>query len=207
MIHQNRRKELLSKLDDNAVVIVSTNSEQKRNSDVNYPFRPDSSFWYLTGFIEPDAIAVFSKNNYSIFLQPKDKTKEIWNGKRLGVELAPKALLANHAYDINTFLDEIKSLVDKDSSVHFDAPTTGGWKDFSSTNTLNESISSIFKNKMKPLNPYLSEMRLIKDPSEIKNMQAAANLASKAHIKAMLKTKPGLYEHHISAEFDSEFRN
>mgnify|MGYP003905901659 CR=1 FL=1 len=52
------------KLDDNAVVIVSTNSEQKRNSDVNYPFRPDSSFWYLTGFIEPDAIAVFSKNNY-----------------------------------------------------------------------------------------------------------------------------------------------
>ena len=206
MIHQNRRKELLSKLDDNAVVIVSTNSEQKRNSDVNYPFRPDSSFWYLTGFIEPDAIAVFSKNDYSIFLNPKDKTKEIWNGKRLGVELAPKALLANQAYDIDTFLDEIKSLVDKDSSVHFDAPTTGGWKDISSTNILNESISSIFKNKMKPLNPYLSEMRLIKDPSEIKNMQAAANLASKAHIKAMLKTKPGLYEHHISAEFDSEFR-
>jgi len=206
MIHQNRRKELLSKLDKNAVVIVSTNSEQKRNSDVNYPFRPDSSFWYLTGFIEPDAIAVFSKNDYSIFLNPKDKTKEIWNGKRLGVELAPKALLANQAYDIDTFLDEIKSLVDKDSSVHFDAPTTGDWKDISSTNILNESISSIFKNKMKPLNPYLSEMRLIKDPSEIKNMQAAANLASKAHVQAMLKTKPGLYEHHISAEFDSEFR-
>ena len=74
MIHQNRRKELLSKLDNNAVVIVSTNSEQKRNSDVNYPFRPDSSFWYLTGFIEPDAIAVFSKNDYSVFLNPKDKT-------------------------------------------------------------------------------------------------------------------------------------
>ena len=207
MIHQNRRKELLSKLDNNAVVIVSTNSEQKRNSDVNYPFRPDSSFWYLTGFIEPDAIAVFSKNDYSIFLKPKDKTKEIWNGKRLGVELAPKALLANQAYDIDTFLDEIESLVDKDSSVHFDAPTTGGWKDISSTNIHKESISLIFKNKIRPLNPYLSEMRLIKDPSEIKNMQAAANLASKAHIKAMLKTKPGLYEHHISAEFDSEFRN
>ena len=94
MIHQNRRKELLSKLDDNAVVIVSTNSEQKRNSDVNYPFRPDSSFWYLTGFIEPDAIAVFSKNDYSIFLKPKDKTKEIWNGKRLGVELAPEGLIS-----------------------------------------------------------------------------------------------------------------
>jgi len=85
MIHQKRRQELLSRLCDNAVVIVSSNSEQKRNGDVNYPFRPDSSFWYLTGFTEPDAIAVFSKKNYSIFLRPKDKTKEIWNGKRLGV--------------------------------------------------------------------------------------------------------------------------
>ena len=111
MIHQNRRKELLSKLDDNAVVIVSTNSEQKRNSDVNYPFRPDSSFWYLTGFIEADAIAVFSKNNYTIFLKPKDITKEIWNGLRLGVEMAPKTLLANNAYDIDTFLDKIESLL------------------------------------------------------------------------------------------------
>ena len=94
MIHKKRREELLSILGDDAVVIVSTNSEQKRNSDVNYPFRPDSSFWYLTGFIEPDAIAVFSKNNYSIFLRPKDKTQEIWNGVRLGVDLAPETLIS-----------------------------------------------------------------------------------------------------------------
>jgi len=107
MIHQKRRQELLSRLSDNAVVIVSSNSEQKRNSDVNYPFRPDSSFWYLTGFTEPDAIAVFSKKNYSIFLRPKDKTKEIWNGKRLGVKSAPKVLLADNAYSIDEFLKKI----------------------------------------------------------------------------------------------------
>ena len=92
MIHQKRRQELLSRLPEEAVVIVSTNSEQKRNSDVCYPFRPDSNFWYLTGFEEPDAIAVFSKNNYTMYLRPKDQTKEIWNGVRLGVDLAPKTL-------------------------------------------------------------------------------------------------------------------
>ena len=68
MIHQKRRQELLSRLSKDAVVIVSTNSEQKRNSDVCYPFRPDSNFWYLTGFEEPDAIAVFSEKNYSVFV-------------------------------------------------------------------------------------------------------------------------------------------
>ena len=206
MIHQNRRKELLSKLDDNAVVIVSTNSEQKRNSDVNYPFRPDSNFWYLTGFIEPDAIAVFSKNNYTIFLKPKDVTKEIWNGLRLGVEMAPKTLLANNAYDIDTFLDKIESLLTSESSLYFDAPGNSGWKDVSSTNKLNQSIALKFRNRTQLLDPYLSEMRLIKDSTEIQHMQTAADLASKAHMQAMTRTRPGLYEYHITAEFDTLFR-
>jgi len=207
MIHKKRREELLSKLGDDAVVIVSTNSEQKRNSDVNFPFRPDSSFWYLTGFIEPDAIAVFSKNNYSIFLRPKDKTQEIWNGVRLGVDLAPQTLLVDHAYDIGTFTDEIKILINTESSLYFDKPTSDGWKNRASTNILNKTIASIFSSSIQPLNPYLSEMRLIKDATEVKSMQTAANLASKAHMKAMVRTQPGLYEYNIAAEFDSIFKN
>jgi len=197
MIHQKRRQELLSRLSDNAVVIVSSNSEQKRNSDVNYPFRPDSSFWYLTGFTEADAIAVFSKKNYSIFLRPKDKTKEIWNGKRLGVKSATKVLLADNAYSIDDFLKTIHKLIDKNNLVYFD--------DFS-TNKLNENITSILANVAKSLNPVISEMRLIKDSNEIQNMQTAANLAAKAHMTAMTKVSPGLYEYHVAAEIDAEFR-
>jgi len=197
MIHQKRRKELLSKLSENAVVIVSSNSEQKRNSDVNYPFRPDSSFLYLTGFTEPDAIAVFSKKNYSIFLRPKDKTKEIWNGKRLGVKSATQVLLADNAYSIDDFLKTIHKLIDKNNLVYFD--------DFS-TNKLNENITSILTNVAKSLNPVISEMRLIKDSNEIQNMQTAANLAAKAHMTAMTKVSPGLYEYHVAAEIDAEFR-
>ena len=197
MIHQKRRQELLSRLSDNAVVIVSSNSEQKRNSDVNYPFRPDSSFWYLTGFTEPDAIAVFSNKNYSIFLRQKDKTKEIWNGKRLGVKAAPKVLLADNAYSIDDFLKTIHKLIDKNNFVYFD--------DFS-TNKLNENITSILANVAKSLNPVISEMRLIKDSTEIQNMQTAANLTAKAHMTAMTKVSPGLYEYNVAAEIDAEFR-
>jgi len=197
MIHQKRRQELLSRLSDNALVIVSSNSEQKRNSDVNYPFRPDSSFWYLTGFTEPDAIAVFSKKNYSIFLRPKDKTKEIWNGKRLGVKSAPKVLLADNAYSIDDFIKTIHKLINKINLVYFDN---------SSTNKLNENITSILAKTTKSLNPAISEMRLIKDSTEIQNMQTAANLTAKAHMTAMTKVSPGLYEYHISAEIDAEFR-
>jgi len=207
MIHQKRREELLSMLGHDAVVIVSTNSEQKRNSDVSYPFRPDSNFWYLTGFTEPDAIAVFSKENYAMFLRPKDEAKEIWNGIRLGVELAPETLLTDQAYDIGTFFDNIDSLIKKGSVIYYDAPGSGGWKDNSSTNIHNQRINSLFERELKPLNPYISEMRLIKDKDEVKNMQDAANLASEAHMNAMKAAIPGLYEHNIASGFDSHFRN
>ncbi|MDC0198231.1 aminopeptidase P N-terminal domain-containing protein [Candidatus Thioglobus sp.] len=206
MIHQKRRQELLSRLSKGAVVIVSTNSEQKRNSDVCYPFRPDSNFWYLTGFEEPDAIAVFSEKNYSVFLRPKDETKEIWNGLRLGVDLAPKKLLADQAFDIDKFFEKIHSLINNKSVIYFDAPGNGGWKDNSSTNIHNHKINSIYESVLHPLNPHISEMRLIKDKNEVKNMQKAANLAADAHLKAMKLSQPGLFEYHITAGFDSNFR-
>ena len=207
MIHQKRREELLSMLGRDAVVIVSTNSEQKRNSDVTYPFRPDSNFWYLTGFTEPDAIAVFSKESYVMFLRPKDETKEIWNGIRLGVALAPETLLVDQAYDIDTFFDNIDSFTQKRSVIYFDAPGSGGWKDNSSTNIYNQRIHSLFESSLKPLNPCISEMRLIKDKEEVKNMQDAADLASEAHMSAMRVASPGLYEHNVASVFDSQFTN
>jgi len=195
MIHQKRRQELLSRLEDNALVIVCTNSELQRNADVTFPFRPDSSFWYLTGFIEPDAIAVFSKNNYSIFLRPKDKTKEIWNGKRLGAEAAPEVLLADNAYSIEEFAEQLDDIINDKTVLYFDN---------NSTNILAQDIAST--DSIKPLLPYLSEMRLLKDEMEIKNMQTSADLAATAHTQAMTKVKPGMFEYEIAALFDSEFK-
>ena len=196
MIHQKRRQELLRKLEHNAVIIVSTNSEQKRNGDVNYPFRPDSNFWYLTGFTEPDAVAVISKENYSVFLRPKDQKKEIWDGKRLGIKMAPEKLLANKAYPIESLLAEIKILTNKDKIIYFDD---------SSTNLINKSIISTLGQSFKSLNPYLSEMRLKKDQDEINKMKLSSKICAEAHMKAMKTVKPGMYEYQVAAIFDSEF--
>ena len=195
MIHQKRRQELLNLLDDNALVIVCTNSELQRNADVTFPFRPDSSFWYLTGFQEPDAIAVFSKNNYSILLRAKDKNKEIWNGKRLGVADAPKVLLADNAYSIEDFTEKLQPLINSATVIYYDD---------NSTNMMREDIASNYDTKA--LLPYLSEIRLIKDSVEIEKMQNSANLAVKAHTKTMKTVKSGMFEYEITALFDAEFK-
>jgi len=196
MIHQNRRKELLSQLDDNCVIIISTNPEQFRNGDVTFPFRPHSDFFYLTGFHEPEAVAIISKNSYSMFLRPKDKTREIWDGVRLGLADAPSTLKLEHAFDINQLETQLEKLIPSESSVYFDEKPC----------KLDSQIANILS-KYNPisLQESLHEMRLIKGASEIEIMQKAADISSAAHTLAMAQVSPGMFEYELQSVFDAHF--
>jgi Xaa-Pro aminopeptidase len=196
MIHQKRRISLLKQLDDNAVVIISTNPQQQRSGDTSFPFRPNSNFYYLTGFKEPEAVAVFSNNNYTIFLRPKDKEREIWDGKRLGVDDAPKALNADKSHSINMIQELITDIIEKDCAVFFDPDS----------NEIDSNISEALTNhEFKSVIPYINEMRLFKDSNEISLMKKSANISVKAHELAMKKTKPGLHEYEVQSIFDGHF--
>jgi len=197
MIHQNRRKELLSQLDDGALVIVSTNPEQLRNGDVHYPFRPHSDFWYLTGFTEPGTVAVFSKESYTIFLRDKDPAREIWDGKRLGVSDAPQALKADKAYAIDELKVQLPKLIANATSVHYD---------FKPCTLDDEIIEILAKTNYQSLAKHVHEMRLIKDDSEVGLMQKAADISVAAHQLTMQQTKADLFEYEIASIFDAEFR-
>ena len=196
MIHQNRRKELLSQLDDNAVIVISTNPEQFRNGDVTFPFRPHSDFFYLTGFQEAEAVAVISHNNYTLFLRDKDATREIWDGARLGLADAPKKLMLDNAFNINTLKEQLPQLITPKSLVYYDAKPC---------NFDAEITDLLAKHSIKSLQDPLHEMRLIKDESEIDSMQKAANISVTAHEQAMKQIKPGMFEYELQSVFDAHF--
>ena len=197
MIHQNRRKELLSQLDEGALVIISTNPEQLRNGDVHYPFRPHSDFWYLTGFTEPQAVAVFSKDTYTIFLRDKDPAREIWDGKRLGVSDAPQALKADKAYSIDELKTQLPKLIADAATLYYD---------FKPCTLDDEIIQHLAKTQYQSLATYAHEMRLIKDAGEIELMQKAADISVNAHQLAMQQTHADLLEFEVASVFDAEFR-
>ncbi len=197
MVYKNRQNKLLSQLDDGALVIVSTNPKQLRNGDVHYPFRPHSDFWYLTGFTEPQAIAVFTKECYIMFLQEKNRMHEIWNGECLGVNDAAKILGTDQAYPINTLKARLPLLIKDATTVYYD---------FKSCALDDEIIKCLKDTPTQSLAKYLHEMRLHKDKYEIKLMQKSADISVLAHQIAMQKTKPGLFEYELVSIFDANFR-
>ncbi|RUA06019.1 MAG: Xaa-Pro aminopeptidase [Gammaproteobacteria bacterium] len=197
MTNQHRQKKLLSQLKDGALVIIATNPEQTRNGDVHYPFRPHSDFWYLTGFTEPESVAVFSREGYTIFLREKDQKRQIWDGERLGVKSALEVLKADYAYSIDALKIQLPQLIKNATTVYYD---------FKPCKLDDDIMECLATTQTQSLGEYLHEMRLIKDDNEIALMQKAADISVETHQLAMQQTAPKLFEYEIASIFDGNFR-
>ena len=198
----------------NGVAIVTTSSHQTRNGDVMFQFRPDSDFYYLTHFPESDAIAIISpgrpEGEFVLFCRERDPEKELWDGRRVGIESAVSDYGADQAFPIDEFHQILPQFLDNRERVY---TIMGQYPDFDHDILMN--ISEVRNRRRRgvlapweyvDLRHILHEMRLFKKYEEIKVMRAAAKLASSGHIRAMRRTKPGKYEYQIQAELECEFR-
>ena len=98
------REALLAAMGKGSAAVLRTGGEITRSRDTHFPFRPDSDFWYLTAFAEPDAVLVLAPEHESgpfvLFVRPRDPEMETWNGRRAGVEGAREQFGADSAYPI-----------------------------------------------------------------------------------------------------------
>ena len=107
-IYKNRRNNLKDLLPENSVLLIPGADTQYRNADSSFPFRQDSNFYYMSGFCEPASLMAIVNNkdgiNSIVFVPPKDKLKEIWDGYRAGPIGAVEDFLFDKAFD-NTHID------------------------------------------------------------------------------------------------------
>lgn len=194
-----RRKKVFAQMQDNSAFIIFTETEKRRNNDCNYHFRPDSYFWYLTGFAEPESALLLIKRDgeyeSTIFLRKKDREKEIWTGRRLGVEAAPETLKVDAACEIE-HLAKIFAEKTQNLTACYYAQGYQAWGD--------KVVNAQFKEVI-DWRPMLSEMRLIKSTAEIALIQQACHISALAHIRAMKQTRPNRYEMEIEGEIQHEF--
>ncbi len=188
-VFEERREIFLKKLNGKAAIIPGANLV-KHHADCEYPFRQDSNFWYLTGFDEPDAIALFLSHKpkgerFILFVSPKDVISEVWHGFRWGLEGAEKNFKADKAHAINEFKDLLQIYIAGSEELVFSIGKHSRIEkivlEIFSQQIDNRSRSGIGANSIESPEIYLNEMRLIKSEFEINRMREAAQISAEAH--------------------------
>ncbi len=211
--YATRRKILRERIGRDAVAIVLAAPERLRSRDTHHPYRQDSDFYYLTGFPEPEAVAVFAPGRdageYLLFCRPRDPAREIWDGRRAGPEGAVRDYGADQAFTIAELGQVLPELLGSRRQVYY---TLGSRKSFDRRLAvwLNALRAQSRRGVNAPpeliaLDALLHELRLIKSSEELELMRRAAGISAQAHRRAMQSCRPGRYEYQLAAEIRHEF--
>ena len=206
-----RRQHLMDIMGPDTIAVLP--NAPVANRDVDYPYRSDSSFHYLTGFDEPESVLVLipgrEHGEYILFCRERDLDKEIWDGYRAGQEGAIAEFGADDSYPISDLDDILPGLLEGKEKVYY---TMGNQPSFDQhmVSWLNHLRQAARSGKHSPteiieLEHCLNELRLFKSSQEIKAMKQAASISAQAHIRAMQFTKPGKWEYEVEAEIIHEF--
>ncbi|RMG30598.1 MAG: Xaa-Pro aminopeptidase [Gammaproteobacteria bacterium] len=212
--HARRRRQLMRMMGRDSIALLPTAPERPRNRDVHYPYRPDSDFYYLTGFPEPEAVLVLvpgrREGEALLFCRDRDPEREIWTGRRAGPEGAVEHYGMDDAFPIGDIDDILPGLLENRERVYY---TMGVYPEFDQRviGWLNRIRAASRSGVHAPaefvaLEHLLHDMRLYKSAAELRLMRRAARIAARAHVRAMRACRPGLMEYALQAEFDHEFR-
>ena len=205
--------EFMRRMQRNSVAIIPAAREATRSNDTHYRFRQDSDFFYLTGFEEPDAVAVIKPGEthpYVLFVRPRDPEREIWDGRRAGVEGAKSEFGAGEAFPVDEFDGKLSEVLNGAEVLYYRLGVNSELDD-----KIIREIARMRALNRKPIHPpqtiidpatIVHELRVVKSPQELEIMQQAADIAAEAHCEAMKAVRPGMREYEIEALIEQVFR-
>ncbi|MEP7074953.1 MAG: aminopeptidase P N-terminal domain-containing protein, partial [Acidobacteriota bacterium] len=211
---RDQLKRFIEKMEVNSIAIIPAAHETTRSYDTEFRFRQDSDFWYLTGFPEPDTVAVIepdTKKPFTMYVRPRDPEMETWFGRREGVDGAVKNYAADKAFPIDKFAADLGKLLDGYDTLYYRFGV-----DEKLDQIILKYLSGQRQRRLKTAYPphtiidptmITGEMRLRKAPDEVDLMQKAATISAEAHILAMKKTRPGMNEFQVESMIEAYFRD
>jgi Xaa-Pro aminopeptidase len=208
-----RRRNLMAQMEPDSIAVLPAAPERTRNRDVEYPYRQDSDFWYLTGFPEPEAVMVLlpgrEHGEYVLFCRERDPAMEIWNGFRAGPDGACSDYDADDAFPISDIDEILPGLIEGRERVYYDLGRDAGFDQrlMHWVNSIRERVRSGAHppGEYLALGHHLHDMRLFKSAAELRVMRRAAEISAGAHMRAMRNVQPGMFEYQLEAEYLHEF--
>ena len=211
--YQQRREKLMAKIGNGTAIFRSAPMAVMHN-DVEYTYRQDSDFFYLTGFNEPQAVAVLTphhpEHRFVLFVQPKNREKEVWTGYLCGVDAAKEMYGADAAYPIAELDEKLPQYLEKADRIYYHLGRDRTFNDKILTHY--QSLLRTYPKRgigptgIEDTGTILSSMRLVKSQPELQLMRQAADIAVEAHNRAREFTAPGRYEYEIQAEIEHTFK-
>ncbi len=208
-----RRRQFLSMVGRGGVAILPAAPERPRNKDTLYPYRQDSDFYYLTGFNEPDAVAVFvpgrADGEFLLFCRDRDPTREQWDGPRAGQEGAIAQFGADQALPIAEVDELLPAMLEQSERIYY---SVGSQTEFDQRllgwlgQLRARGQAAHVPDELVALDHLLHEMRLLKSRREVAALRRAGRIAVEAHRRAMTAVRPGWYEYQLEAELGYVFR-
>ena len=209
-----RRRQLMRMMGPDGIAILPAAPVRPRSRDVEHRYRQDSDFYYLTGFAEPESVAVLvpgrDAGEYLLFCRERDADRELWDGRRAGPEGAVERFDADDAFPIDDIDDILPGIMESCSRVYY---TMGVYAEFDAriAEWVNSLRSRVARGVHTPqefvaLDHLLHDMRLYKSRAEISAMRKSAKVAVAAHRRAVQAIRPGRFEYEVEAEYMHEFR-
>lgn len=208
-----RRQRLIEIMGEDSIAVLPNAVVSNRNRDVDYIFRSDSNFHYLSGFDEPESLIVIvpgrPHGEYLLFCRERNLDKEIWDGYRAGQEGAVEKYGADDSYPFSDLNDILPGLLEGKEKVFYTMGNVPSF-DHRMVGWLNHLRNASRQGMHSPteiveLDHVLNELRLFKSSAEIKAMRKAAEISVQAHIRAMKFTQTGKWEYQVEAEIIHEF--
>lgn len=213
-VFAERRKRFLEALGPDAAALVVAAPTRNRSNDTDYDYRANSDLWYLTGFEEPGAAALFlpghGEHAFVLFLRDRDPAMEIWDGLRAGVERAPETVGCDKALDVTSLDAQLPALIAGRERLFYGL---GIYPEMDkrvirAMQGARRRTRKVLATPHTIVNPegILHEMRLIKSPAEIEAMRRAVALSAEGHVRGIRATRPGMREFELQAEIEYAFK-
>ncbi|MDQ7008107.1 MAG: aminopeptidase P N-terminal domain-containing protein [Acidobacteriota bacterium] len=209
--YARRRRHVMDAIGD-GVMILAAGKAPTYSNDTHYRFRPDSNFFFLTGFPEEEAVAVLrpgAPSPYTLFVRPRNEEAEIWTGRRYGPDGAVREFGADAAFEVGALAEKLPDLLDGATTLYYQP-----WAQRSLDRVVRRSLEAlrgkerfgrIAADTLVRPGALLDEMRLIKEPAEIEVLAQACRISATGHLAGMAACRPGCMEFEIQAAIEHAF--